>query len=126
MPTFGSETYRSTSPLEVIRPRETTPYFIPPEAIIGPDAIPILESIAPPKLKAGPGQPDRNININGFQLLPSTVVVWGGVDMTPTYVSNTLLRLDLKPSTVTPPLVVPVYLRNNRTLSNQFTFTFTA
>jgi hypothetical protein len=54
------------------------------------------------------------------------VVVWGGVDMTPTYVSNTLLRLGLNPSTVTPPLAVPVYLRNNRTLSNQFTFTFTA
>jgi hypothetical protein len=72
MPTFGSESYRSTNPLEVINPKETAPRFQNPEAIVGPDWIPEITMLSPSMTKVGGG--NKKINIQGTQFLKEGVI----------------------------------------------------
>ena len=128
MPTFGSETYRSTNAREVIRPGDTTPLWMSPEAIPGPDWMAELQGVAPPNIKAGPAEPDKKVNVTGKYFMPTSIVLLDGTEMPTTYKTPTTLEITVQPSKVTGPLPQKANLqvRNRVTMSNIRTVIFTS
>lgn len=121
-PTFGSETYRSTNPREVIRPGGTVPYFLRPESIMGPDTIPEISRLQPASAVINSG--DFQVTLIGLGFLRTSVILWNNAEIATTYTNPNTLKATIKSSAVTDSIQVVV--RNNKTISLARTFTFTA
>ena len=121
MPTFGSETYRSQNALESIKPRETTPYFLQPESIRGPDSVSDISRLQPSSAVAGSA--DFQLTVIGIGFQKSSVILWGGQEILTTYTNPNTLKATIKSAAV--PSVIWVGVRNNKTVSLDKPFTFT-
>jgi IPT/TIG domain len=143
MPIPGSATYKSVNPTETIRPKETYPSGVPPDAIHGPDwtvpdprallehlietrDIPVAVSLEPDTLTIA--DPDTEIIVTGANFNAESIIVWNEGDEVTTFIDSEHLSTVAKPSTVEAPELpfsLPVAVRNGERLSNELTFTFT-
>ena len=121
MPTFGSESYRSTNELETIRPKETYANFINPSAIVGPDWIPEIVRLQPNTAVAGAA--DFQMTIIGTYFLKTSVIIWNGQEVLTTYTNPNTLKTTVKSSNF--PASIQVTVRNNKTSALPKSFTFT-
>lgn len=128
MPTPGSETYKSSNPIET-RDKSTYSSRKLPEVIAGPDVpeigpAPTLTALEPNTLTVD--DPDTEVTLTGENFTEESVIVWNGGDEVTDFVDSEHLSTTVKPSTVEAelPFSLPVVVRNGQRLSNEVTFTF--
>ena len=127
MPTIGSETYKSTNPLET-RTKSTYSSRNPVEAIGGLDIgnAPTVTSIEPNTLTVA--DPETEAVVTGTGFTTESVIYWNGSDEATAFIDSEHVSTIVKPATVEAPLpcTVPVAVRNGILLSDPVPFTFTA
>lgn len=127
MPTIGSETYKSTNPLET-RTKSTYSSRNPVEAIGGPDIgnAPTVTSIEPNTLTVT--DPETEAVVTGTGFTTQSVIYWNGADEATAFIDSEHVSTIVKPSTVEAPLpfTLPVAVRNGIQLSDPVPFTFTS
>jgi IPT/TIG domain len=129
MPTPGSETYKSSNPLET-RDKSTYSSRKLPELNPGPDVpqleAPTIISIEPDTLTV-PG-PDTEVVLTGTGFNENSQIMWNGSAEPTTYIDPEHLSTIAKPSTVEAelPFTLPVAVLNGSILSDPIEFTFTA
>jgi IPT/TIG domain len=125
--TPGSETYKSTNPLET-RDKSTYSSRKAPELIPGPDVpkVPTVTAIEPDTLSV-PG-PDTEVVLTGANFNQNSQIMWNGAAEPTTYIDPEHLSTIVRPSTVEAelPFTLPVAVLNGSILSNPIEFTFTA
>jgi hypothetical protein len=120
MPTPGSETYKSTSPLET-RTKSTYSSRKPVEAIGGPEvAEPTITGLNPDTMPVP--SPDFLVEVLGTGFNPASVIVWNHQDVETEYLDEGKLQTLIQTTAVS---VDPVAVRNGEKLSNEVNFTFT-
>lgn len=71
------------------------------------------------------GGPDFTVTVNGGGFTEESVIVWNGGDEPTTYVSKSAVTTDVKPSTASGPVTIPVTVRNGElTAEETVDFTF--
>jgi IPT/TIG domain. len=127
MPTPGSETYKSTNPLET-RDKNTYSSRIPPDVNRGPDVPvgPTVTSVEPNTLTVA--DPETEAVITGSGFTTESVIVWNGGDEATAFIDGEHVSTIVRPSTVEAPLpcTIPVAVRNGILLSDPVSFTFTS
>lgn len=89
---------------------------------------PTLASIAPSTAVAIPAAPDATVTLTGTNFNANSEVLVNNVPYARTFASPTSMTIVLKPSTVTPPAVWDISVRNNgvfQTPGKPFSFTAT-
>jgi IPT/TIG domain len=128
MPTPGSETYKSSNPLET-RDKSTYSSRNLPELILGPDVSvppPSLTAIEPDTLLVP--SPDTEVVLTGENFNEYSQIMWNGSAEPTTYIDPEHLSTIVKPSTVEAelPFTLPVAVLNGSILSDPIEFTFVA